>query len=164
MSLNFNGLLNSYSQTSVTSVSNNPLVWTGFGKVAIEGVNMANPTLQCPAGPEACQFNAGGLPSSTATGGSSWFWTTNTSYASPDRASAWLYGKSLVIARTDSSAKIVRVGGVTDGVTWNAGPPNYTQDPFVVYRADGAPLSILNCLSSGSTTSYACYFRPDAEY
>jgi len=164
ISLNFNGLLNAYSQTSITSVSQNPLVWTGFGKVALEGVNMANPTLACPAGPEPCQFNPGGLPSSTATAGSSWFWTTNASYASPDRASAWLYGKSLLIARADSSAKIVRVGGNTDEVTWNNGLPYYTQDPFNRYRADGAPLSILNCTSTGSTVSYACYFRPDAEY
>jgi prepilin-type N-terminal cleavage/methylation domain-containing protein len=169
VSLTYNGLLSSFSQTSINQISSNPLVWTGQGKVALEGVNMANPLLVCPAGPEACQFNAGGPPSSTSPCGggtpcSDWFWTTNTSYASPDRASAWLYGKSLLIARADTSAKIVRVGGVTDGVTWNNGAPTNTQDPFNRYRADGAPLSILNCTSSGSTFPYACYFRPDAEY
>ncbi|HVL38107.1 MAG TPA: prepilin-type N-terminal cleavage/methylation domain-containing protein [Fimbriimonadaceae bacterium] len=158
-----NGLISSYSQSGVNAVANLPLVWAGAGKVALEGVNIANPVLNCN-GTGPCQFNPSAVPQTGATAGSAWFWTTNTSYASPDRASAWNYGRGLHIVRTDTSAKFTKVGGVTDEVTWNNGPPNNTQDPFNRYRADGAPLSILNCSLAGATASYACYFRPDATF
>jgi prepilin-type N-terminal cleavage/methylation domain-containing protein len=158
-----NGLLSSYSQSSINAVSNLPLLWGGNGKVALEGVNLANPALNCN-GTGPCQFNPSGPPQAGATAGSAWFWVTNASYASPDRASAWQYGNGMMIARADTSAKFVKVGGARDEVTWNNSAPNYTQDPFNRYRQDAAPLSILNCSTPGATVSYACYFRPDAEF
>ena len=163
LSWSMNGLLSSYSQTGIDSVSNLPLVWPMFGKGAFEGVAIANPALNCN-GTGPCQFNASGPPQTGATAGSAWFWADNASYAMSGRNSAWLYGNGTLIARTDSSAKFIRIAGARDGVTWNNSAPNYTQDPFNRYDATGAPLSILNCNPNGAPVSYACYFRPDAVF
>lgn len=158
-----NGLLNGFSATSINQISSLTLLWPGFGKANLEGVSIQNPALQC-SGTGPCQFNPSALPQTGAAAGSAWFWTTSAGYAGPDRASAWLYGNGMPIVRADSSAKFRRLAGVRDGVTWNNQPPTYTQDLFNRYRADAAPLSILNCALTGATTSYACSFRPDAEF
>ncbi len=163
LSWSMNGLLSSYSQTGIDSISNLPMIWPMYGRGAFEGVGITNPTLTCN-GTGPCQFNAGGLPQAGATGGSSWFWADNASYAVSGRNTAWLYGNSSLIARTDSSAKFIRIAGARDEVTWNNAAPTNTQDPFNRYDANAAPLSILNCTSAGATASYACYFRPDAVF
>ncbi len=161
VSFSMNGLLSSYSQSAINSVSNSPLIWPMLGKGVFQGVSIANPALRCD-GTGPCQYNPGGPPQANATGGSAWFWADNASYTLGARNTAWLYGNGTMIARADSSAKFIRIAGARDEVTWNNSAPNYTQDPFNRYNAAAAPLSILNC--TAGTTSYACYFKPDAEY
>lgn len=156
-SFTFNGILNSYSLTSVASPSRTPLIWQGLGKTELEGVTWSNPIMFCTeAGP--CVFNPGSTPQpgsgTTAAGAAN---------AVINGASIWGYGKGVIFVATDSSAKFRQLGNhAGQPCPTGCGNPNY--EPFAQLLANGDPTLLWNCRAPGATVSYACYFRPDNEF
>lgn len=148
-SFTMNGFLTMASQSEVAQVSALPMVWMGYGKSKSKGFAYANPQFtSCAAASVPCRWG-----SQTASG---WMWVNSTDY-NVSNASAWYYGKGMVIVRADSSAKFRNVAAVTDGVTWN-NASNPINDPFNRYVAGGIPVSMLVC------NGLSCYFRLDAEF
>lgn len=154
----FNGLLHSWSLTTIAQPSRLTMIWTGAGKQAYKGRSASNPALLCSgAGP--CQFNPGGYPTSAApiaAGlGGAMFWNFN--------PTAWVYSRGMLFVGSDTSAKYKAVGG--DRST--TGNPS-DNDPFVAYNDRGVPGGWWGCAAPGDTNpnavQYPCFFRPDSEF
>jgi len=155
--LAFNGLLHMLTSSDINLIANVPMLWGGYGKGALNGRSIANPTLNCGTlVNEICRFNPTGPPANGATGGAAWFWTTG--------ASGFVWGEGMNFAFCDTSAKFRAVGRVTGGT-----PPNYPEEPnrdyynapFAHILAGGVPATMWFCTISGATRSYPCMFRPD---
>jgi prepilin-type N-terminal cleavage/methylation domain-containing protein len=148
-----NGLMGMISQNEVNEVSKAPLFWPSLGGINVKGFGFSNPQLFCTGMTTAstCRW---GTASSYG-----WYWMDNVT-------SAYQYSNGIIICRADTSTKFRRIGGVQDGVTWNNGPPNHSQDPFNRYSAArrGIPVSMVGCQRPGDVNFFACYFRPDAIY
>lgn len=161
-SFTLNGFMGMVSQSEVNEISKCPLIWQGYGKAAIKGFAYANPQLRCDTITTAVACRWGNVQTYA------WFWPTPApnifNAPAPNGASAWSYGKGMIIVRADGSAKFRNVGAVTDGTTWNNSATNTTADPFNRYASKGEPISMLGCDPAGGTNFLACYFRLDAEY
>jgi prepilin-type N-terminal cleavage/methylation domain-containing protein len=151
----FNGLLHTLTSSDVNLIANVPMLWGGYGKGALNGRSIANPTLNCGTTVgNICRFNPTGPPS--PGGGAAWFWTTG--------ASGFVWGEGMNFAFCDTSAKFRAVGRVTGGT-----PPNYPEEPnrdyynapFAHILAGGVPATMWFCTIANATRSYPCMFRPD---
>lgn len=160
MGYSFNGLLSGYSATAAVSPSTNPLLWTGFGKLNMEGRALTNPNLQCNGTAGAsCRFNPDAAPMAGASTdwGDTWFWGT-ASFSSPASYSppAALYGgNKVIVVRLDSSAKVQTV---TAPGTTGARDVNTI---FTSVAATGNPTDMKACRFSATGTYYTAFFRPD---
>jgi prepilin-type N-terminal cleavage/methylation domain-containing protein len=160
--LAFNGLLHMLTSSDINLIANVPMLWGGYGKGALNGRSLANPTLNCGTQVnEICRFNGAGIPAaggcSAITGGfncGAMFWTTG--------ASTFVWGEGMNYAFCDTSAKWRAVGRIT-------GPPpaepnrDYYNSPWANILAGGVPYSYWICTIN--TTSpfyyYPCMHRPD---
>jgi prepilin-type N-terminal cleavage/methylation domain-containing protein len=153
-----NGLLHTYSLTSIEFPSSVPMTWYGMGRVNRTGHHINTVTLRC-TGTGPCQFNPGGYPDNGNGGGnangSAFFTTTATK-------SHRTYGNGTIFARTDSSAKFRRIGIDGGGTTPSA---SAMTDPFAGYDANVRASSYWPCRLSSTPTApgYWCFFRPDQE-
>lgn len=78
-----------------------------------------------------------------------------------DAYSHWAYSRGTIIARTDTSAKFLRIGQGTS----TAGNNNPFGDPWSRYdetKNDGTPLGTTYICAVG-TVNYPCFFLPDRE-
>lgn len=154
--VNYNGLLHTYSLTSVNQPSTVPMLWYGIGRTNYNGQMMSIPILRC-SGANECLFNPGAMPDGAAVAGgngSAWYTVAETT---THRA----YSSGTVFVRTDTSAKFRRIG-VDGGGTIT----NYLTDPFSVYDAQVRGTNYTTCRPGGSAASvpyYWCFFRPDLE-
>lgn len=157
--LAMNGLLHAYNVTSVAAPSTAILGWPGAGNESTKNASAgANPQLNC-ANPAACRFSPGGMPGTekyAGAGGSLTFIPWNES------TSMWMYTKGEPFVRTDSSAKVFRVGTAVD--------PAVNQDAYnEPFRSVGPNGEFNSTMGSywlcGDTqeSSYHCFFRPDRE-
>lgn len=151
-----NGLLHSFSSTAVDNPSVAVLAWTGYGQESTYNAGGSNPVLNCADG-SGCRFNPGGQPGTPYDAGSSGSFTF---IPWNESVSMWVYTKGQTFVRTDSSAKVFRVGTAID--------PNFTnaayQDPYRSVGARGEFNSTMGSYwvcGSGGLASYHCYFRPD---
>lgn len=169
INISFNGLLHSYSATSITDVSRLPLFWSGHFKQNVNGRAISQPGLWCdrPNNPQ-CRFNPSGPPQSPATfpqRGDNLFTVVSTA-----NMSVFLYGKSMPFVSADTSARVLNLTAPTD--------PNHSQNintsPFSAYRSpgsgvpEGVPYWVTECVADGaafgSMTSYIGFFRPDNDF
>lgn len=160
INLVFNGLLDSYSLTAVAQPSRLTMVWQGYGKGALNGRSMSNPTLRCDnAAGGPCRFNPGGLPQAGASSTYAWFWP------GPANTSAFVFSNGMNYAHTDSSAKFRKVGNVTGSVNDGAEPNrDYNNSPFAHILTGGRPETMWGCDVNDNGFFYPCFFRPDSEF
>ena len=151
--LKYNGLLNAYSATAIDSPSLVPLMASSRGAKNHIGRATHNAGLQCGNGVgNNCVFNPAGAPNSGASF-ATWYWDTAT------EPKADVYGKGMVVARTDSSAKFYRLTMNSTGINTNI------LEPWSSYAANGRPLAMRQCsMNPAVVASYApCFFRPDQD-
>jgi len=123
-SYTFNGLLNSYSQAGVASVSTLPMVWEGRGKAAMLGGTLQNPLLTCANPAQPCTYVAqGGSGVNGGTGG-----------AFGIDGSIWIHNSGANFLMADGHAKWRRLGAQLSpqNTNWNV-------DPYTGYNAQGIP-------------------------
>jgi len=181
----FNGLLQSYSSSAVARPSQNTLFWQYEGKANNDGFNRSSPVLNCSNGSLPCTFVPDQYPQGSDqviiqlgadyTGyGYVWFWAT----ALVGNSSAWVYGKGLMYASTDSSARHTTVNCPSSDRTTYGPVPRYGQanpksnfSRFDSASAPGTPYYSADCSSkldgaapSATNIAYDCFFRPDSEY
>lgn len=157
--LAMNGLLHAYNVTSVVAPSTAILGWPGAGNEATKNASAgANPQLNCN-NPVSCRFSPNSAPGTEkypGAGASLTFIPWNES------TTMWMYTKGEPFVRTDSSAKVFRVGTAVDPAVNNDG---YNEP----YRSVGPNGEFNSTLGSywvcGDTpaASYHCFFRPDRE-
>ncbi|MBS1708658.1 MAG: prepilin-type N-terminal cleavage/methylation domain-containing protein [Armatimonadetes bacterium] len=173
--LTMNGLLHTYSMTSVNNPSVVPMIWTGTGNTSLLGRSAANPAINCGSTTGDCRFNPGGPAYSGAAEGnqSQFFGYGNfaTGY------NVWTYGNDeksggVVFARVDSSAKYQRVGVAVDpNVNAAADKDPYALvrttpilgQRFAYYGTNDNQCGNITDASTGSGYRYVCFFRPDRD-
>lgn len=167
--LTMNGLLHTYNATAVEMPSVVPLLWSGHGNITLNGRSSANPSLNC-VGNGDCRFNPGSLASSTGVAGNQSPFFGYGNYSAGYKL--WTYGGNVqgggvAIVRSDTSAKLQRVGTVlSPGFHTTA-----VTDPYaLVSNAQGSGFAFWATVngdcsdtSAANTTGnrYVCYFRPD---
>lgn len=164
--LTYNGLMHNLSATAVNNSSAAVLFWPGGGQDTMIGRARTMPALNCGTGP-TCAFNAGGAPSATPG-----FGTAGSVTIGNNGGSFWLYARSAPVVRTDSSARIFRMGSRVNTGGTVPDPGNIWNDPFALVSPQGgfgtAPTNAVwyLCTSTGVTAvgaNYWCFFRPDRE-
>jgi prepilin-type N-terminal cleavage/methylation domain-containing protein len=179
ISQTYNGMLHAWSGTAITEPSKLPLVWAGFMKQNRVGVARTSPTLTCDApGPTAspiCRFSPTGIPqtgsngygSGTAYGYVWWGFGTPAAYFT-----TWQYGRGLIMARADSSAKYYPINAAIAGQPSGTYSRNVNDSPWSLFdtTAPGAPYWMTDCSSpanatfNAAETLYPCFFRPDSTF
>ncbi len=151
MGLVYNGLLNTYNATAVEMPSLVPLASSSRGAQNHIGRASHNAALTCGNG-TSCVFNPSGPPNS---GGSfsTWYWDGSTG------PRADLYGKGIVVTRTDSSAKFYRLTMNSTGSNTNI------LEPWSTYTAQGYPVGMRFCTMNPSVLGAwsPCFYRPDQD-
>jgi prepilin-type N-terminal cleavage/methylation domain-containing protein len=170
--LTFNGDMNGYPSTSVTSPSVAILWWAGTGNTNLLGLTSPAPYLNC--GGDNCMFNPGGLPSTVPTykgqPADLFFlpWDPQTNFQT-------FSNKRSPFVRTDTSAKMLPQA--TDIYPNYISPAGAFTDPFALMYvntpvgggATSNAVATWGCsdgqtvdIDGGTTaTDYTCYFRPD---
>jgi prepilin-type N-terminal cleavage/methylation domain-containing protein len=108
--LNFNGLLNGWSATAITSPSQLPLFSQNRGTMNIKGFGSSNPVLDCDNnGP--CTFQPSTPTCDDAVNGawSSMFFSND--------YSQWVHGRGHITVQADSSAKWRSMNGPVNGAS-----------------------------------------------
>lgn len=154
-----NGLLHTMSNTAISAQSTTTLLWPGHGNANFDGMAYTNPALACPNTAAPCRFN----PTGSANGAASVGWEGNQLWYAWDTSqdyTFWVYGKSIPMVRTDTSAKVVQVGSAP--LQWNN---NFFGDPWQMYNAQGIEWGYYGCYAPGTTSGaiYPCFFRPDRD-
>jgi len=154
-----NGLLNNLSTTEIGAQSTTTLLWPGHGNANFDGMAYTNPALLCTNTAVPCRFNATGSANGGAASGwqgnQLWYaWDFNQDYT------FWVYGKSIPMVMTDSSAKVRQVG--SPPLQWNN---NFFGDPWQMYNAQGIEWGYYGCYAPGTSSGpiYPCFFRPDRD-
>ena len=146
VSYTYNGLLQSYAQAGVATVSRLPMVWEGNGKSAPVGYSSSNPVLVCNDPNQACVY----VPavdgcSESVNGQVDWMFGTG--------GTMWIHSQGTNMGMADGSVKWRRVGAQL--------APNDTDgnvDPYTQYDPAGFP---------GSYYWDGCHswlFRPNIEW
>ncbi len=165
--LTMNGLLHTWSATAVEMPSVVPLLWSGHGNIAIKGRSSANPSLSC-VGTGDCRFNPGGLAApGNGTGNQSLFF----GYGNITGGyKVWTYGNlqggGVATVRSDTSAKLHRVGSVLSPAFHNTA----VTDPYAFVTGTGGGFAYWatvngDCSDTSAANTgnfrYVCFFRPD---
>ena len=164
VSYNFNGELQSYSQTGVVDPSGTATWWPAFGQVARIGDTYAEPFLICPNALQSCVFTGSGVLVNNAAachsdsenntlqsgnGNGSESGMGNIHYTS------WCFGKSENWCFADGHAKSRQMG---------TGDQNLDPWPINGYNAEGVPDSAAGYEGHEAVFDQYCevpLFRPD---
>jgi prepilin-type N-terminal cleavage/methylation domain-containing protein len=149
ISYTYNGLLNSYSHTSITEVAKLPVLWNGRGRATLEGWAYANPYLGCFTGSAPCVYQPPAAGCSFANNGSLSRASTNTRNTGYD-----LHSGGIIYTYADSHAKWVKIGVKSTGAT------DPTKDPFTDYAGTAQP----NQRWQDATGCHSFMFRPDYDF
>lgn len=150
--LSFNGYLHSMSSSQVANPSMVPLYSSTMGLANMEGRAITNPALRCDrtGTNPPCSYQVQGSSSADGVNAGAWFWTAG------NGTKAATYSGGIVVARTDSSAKFVKL---TTSSTTNKN----ILEPWASYQADGTPQGIRLCQLGPNVIVYACFFSPDQD-
>jgi prepilin-type N-terminal cleavage/methylation domain-containing protein len=159
MGLTFNGYLHTYSSTAIENNAVVPVFWN-VQSINFIGRGLSTPTLLCNGVDTDCYFNPSGRPNGDATSSNGGYYVYD--FTTP----VWQYDRKGVVARADSSCKVM-----ANGTTLN---PNFVTfagkllDPWAAVNGpNGTPGSLWPCNrtfqgQSGAAGGDAwCYFRPD---
>jgi prepilin-type N-terminal cleavage/methylation domain-containing protein len=168
MGMTYNGMLHTWSGTTVADPAKLPLVWAGLMKQNRDGVARSSPTLECdapaPAGP--CIFTPGALPQAGSLGGAygyAWW-----GFATPATLfTTWTYARGQHYSSTDTSARHKTL----TAPIYPAASMNTNDNPFSQFDPNlvpGAPYWMTDCVTpgklQGTETYYPGYFRPDSDF
>jgi hypothetical protein len=140
-SVMMNGLLHQYPVSSVVEPGRLPLLWTGSGRVRIEGASIASPSLRCDT-TAPCIYTPG---SNTPSGG----WSV------PVLTSMYVEERSVYLATVDGSVRLSKTGTGTAPTT--TGDPN--TDVLASVYPDGKPYAMWF-----DQYGHAWLFRPDFNF
>jgi len=154
--VSFNGYLHAMSSSQVANPSLVPLYSTDMGLANMYGRALTNPALRCdqaaPGGVSpVCAYNAQASSSADGVNAGAWFWP------GPAGTKAATYSGGIVVARTDTSAKFMKLGSGTTAHNQNI------LEPWAYYDANGGPLGIRLCQLGANTIVYSCFFSPDQD-
>lgn len=144
----YNGLLNSYSSTSVVNPAGTIVYWHGHGKRTMIGIGYTSPWLVCNNNAPCVYIPTSAGCSSTVNGAQSGY-TTNSSKTGVD-----VFGKTIVMSYADGHAKSKSIGV--------NGTPNARTDP----RSDPWGSYSGQYVSGRYWDSQSCHpylFRPDLD-
>jgi prepilin-type N-terminal cleavage/methylation domain-containing protein len=151
LALTFNAMLQQFSTTGIDNPSLVPLLSTTTGNYNMVGRGMTQPLTRCTTDqPGSCRF--GSFRTFT-----SWLWGWGAAQPTPK---AGLYGNSIIVTRTDTSARIYKLGSGSTAVNTNI------LDPWSGYTAQGTPSAIRLCnntVGQPITDWHPCFFRPDQD-
>jgi prepilin-type N-terminal cleavage/methylation domain-containing protein len=148
LSYTYNGLLHGYSSTSVASVSDLIVLWTGQGKRSLIGSAIVSPWLNCPETSPSCSYIPPSATCDATKNGQSSSYTSNSSGNGYD-----MYSGTATYAFADSHAKARRTG------VRQTGDQDARTDPFARYDGE--------FVTARSWDQYFCHpylFRPDFDF
>jgi prepilin-type N-terminal cleavage/methylation domain-containing protein len=151
-SFTMNGLLNGWSATAITSPSDLPLFWNGRGRAAFLGAGYANPYIECLNLTLPCQYVPASASTCTSANGERSFISPNSRGLGYD-----LHSGGILVARTDSSARWLKIG------IGSTAPTSPMKDPFALYNGSAVPTTGW-MTQVGSTLCHAYLFRPDFDF
>ena len=141
----YNGMLQGLSSSAVAAPSSLTMWWHGFGKRSLYGIGYVSPWIDCPStGAHAttpCNYN-----SAIHAGG----YTTNTTSTGMD-----VFSQGIVMGRTDSSVKYLKLSGNGTFVAANRTDPR--RQPFSNYGRKFMPCG--RWFTTDGRWPY--FFRPD---
>ncbi len=150
LALSFNSMLQQFSVTSVDNPSQVPLLSSTTGAYNMVGRGLTQPLTRCTTDqPGSCRF--GSYRTFTSW---TWGWAE---MASPKAA---LYGNGIVVTRSDTSARMYKLGSGSTALNTNI------LDPWSTYTAAGQPDGIRLCnntVGEPLTDWHPCFFRPDQD-
>lgn len=149
ISYTYNGLLNSYSHTSIAAVSQLPVLWNGRGRATIEGWAYANPYMGCATAAAPCVYQPPAAGCSFSNNGSLSRASTNSRNTGYD-----LHSGGIIYTYADSHAKWIKIGVKSTGAT------DPTKDPFTDYAGTNEP----NARWQDATGCHSFQFRPDYDF
>jgi len=148
----YNGLMQSYSSSSVASSSTVPVFWHGHGKRSLYGFGYASPWLVCDTTNAPCVYvPSTGTACATGNGGQGGY-TTNTSNFGTDNFSG-----SLLMVAADSSARSWKQSLNANTATARTDP---RRDPWARYGPKGVPCGRY-WNQAGGAGCHPYLFRPD---
>ena len=123
----YNGLLSSYSSTSIAESAKLPMMTEFMGNIAGKGWGFASPALTCAVNNASCSYVPSVSGCSSATNGQ-----TSAMYVAYNNGSQWLYSKGQNWGLADTHAKFRRVGA-----TLSPNNTDWRTDPETGYDATG---------------------------
>lgn len=158
-----NGLLNSYSATSVAAPSQLILFSQVNGNKNIMAYATANPTLTCdnPAAP--CVYVPPTSTTACGTGNGRWsgmVWDDPSSTTRPT-SSMYVHGNGMVAVMVDSSAKFRRMGSNVRAAGSTADArTDFRTDPYANYNTNGIPFAEWQ----DQPFCHSLLFKPDSDF
>lgn len=156
----YNGLLNGFSGTAITSVASLSVFWHGHGKRSLYGLGYASPWLNCNQDNESCAYQppkAGCTTTGAGSNGQTGGYTTRTGAGAGNKQGVNLYNGGILITYADSHAKFRKLTGGNGDTTQRTDP---RIDPWARYDAKWSP-------RGRYWDQYFCHpymFRPDFDF
>lgn len=153
----YNGLLNGYSSTAITTPADLTVFWHGHGKRTLYGLGYASPWLNCNDGNQPCRY----IPSKSGcdfningeTGG----YTTRTGAGTGHKTGVNIFAGGIILAYADGHAKFKRLSTGTQDTTQRTDP---RKEPWARYDVFMSP-------RGRYWDQYFChpyFFRPDYDF
>jgi prepilin-type N-terminal cleavage/methylation domain-containing protein len=150
----YNGLLTGYSGSAVASPSQLVLIWHGQGKRSMYGHVYASPNLICTTSAQPCRYIPPATGCSSATNGSTSFYTTNTF------RSGWnVFNGGVLMTFADTSTKFRKLPLPGPDTTPTQATADPRISPFSAYRG--------NVAAGRYWDRFGCHgymFRPDYDF
>jgi prepilin-type N-terminal cleavage/methylation domain-containing protein len=182
MGVTFNGMLHTWSGTSIAQPSKCPVVWAGLMKQNRDGVARSSPTLDCNRGNASpCIFTPGQCPQTGGTADAlgqglpvcaptyanyGYFWW---GFATPlPYFTTWIYGHGMIFTSSDTSSRHkTLVAPLVPAASMNTNDNPFSQ--FDPGGAPGAPYWMTDCMTPGKAQGsepvfYPGFFRPDSNF
>jgi prepilin-type processing-associated H-X9-DG protein len=141
-----NGLLNTFSVTSVPNPSRVPLIWEGRGRSGLLGGVVQGPALICNDGTRPCKYDSAQAGNSAANGGTSSMFGLFGSIWTHGRDNNWLY--------IDGHVELKKLGAAV-GKNGEFVATDPQVDPYTGYNERGIPTFI------NTDGNFPYVFRPD---
>jgi prepilin-type N-terminal cleavage/methylation domain-containing protein len=149
----YNGLLQSYSQSSIAAPSSLVTWWHGHGKRSLYGYGYASPWMQCGNTGAPCVYT-GDTPGCSGASNNIGGYTSNTSNTGMD-----VFTGGMLFGNSDTSVKYKRLPG--DGITPNpAERADPRRNPFANHGRKKIPCGRWYSQNS----CYPYFFRPDFDF
>lgn len=132
-SMSMNGLLSSYPLASIVEPSKLTLLWSGLGRVQLEGFTVSNPALRCQQPNLPCVYQPAENGCSNSTNG-----TTSSMFTVA--GSVWVTGRSSLFVSVDTSLRSIPVAAITttSGSSQDGSPfTDWRYDPYTGYDPQG---------------------------